>query len=396
MATSSDVHGEDDDLALNDYANDDDPSQGSMHDASPSDSKLGSQSLPMQKRRRVGRACDECRRKKIKCDGKQPCTHCTVYSYGGISPPSPLLSPPSLPCLLSKPHVANHLLDCTYDQPSNRRRNPAPQYVEALEARMHKAEALLRSVLPDINLDDPQLDMHATEQRLIAAHRDKQSAGSASKPLAGSNSGSGSGSGSGATAPAETGQEGGEESLLETMVDNSGCLDRDDQGHWDYHGHTSGIIFARRLRKQLGADIPITRPRGMSQILESPKSVTGSPQDAAFTPTHDLPSRDVARRLCHNAIDDACSLMRFVHEPSFFAALDRVYDIPPEQYTNEENSFIPLLYIVMAVGCLFSDDGAGTLDFAGYEGAIGQGYVKACQKPGGKHNQTRNYRICNN
>ena len=38
--------------------------------------------VPMQKRRRVTRACDECRRKKIKCDGKQPCTHCTVYSYG--------------------------------------------------------------------------------------------------------------------------------------------------------------------------------------------------------------------------------------------------------------------------------------------------------------------------
>jgi hypothetical protein len=39
-------------------------------------------SVPLQKRRRVTRACDECRRKKIKCDGKQPCTHCTVYSYG--------------------------------------------------------------------------------------------------------------------------------------------------------------------------------------------------------------------------------------------------------------------------------------------------------------------------
>lgn len=40
--------------------------------------------IAMQKRRRVTRACDECRRKKIKCDGKQPCTHCTVYSYGKI------------------------------------------------------------------------------------------------------------------------------------------------------------------------------------------------------------------------------------------------------------------------------------------------------------------------
>lgn len=369
MATTG-VHSEDDDPALNDYLNDDDPSQGSMHEGSPSDSKLGSQSLPMQKRRRVGRACDECRRKKIKCDGKQPCTHCTVYSYGGIFP-STLPFPATY-----RYHtwLTFHSLDCTYDQPSNRRRNPAPQYVEALEARMHKAEALLRSVIPDINLDDPQLDMHATEQRLKNAQKEKQtpSAPLPKPPVA-------------STAPPETGQEGGEESLLETMVDNSGCLDRDDQGHWDYHGHTSGIIFARRLRKQLGADIPIARPRGMSQILESPKSVTGSPQDAAFTPTNDLPDREVARRLCHNAIDHACSLMRFVHEPSFFANLDRIYETPPEQYTNEENSFIPLLYIVMAVGCLFSDDGAGTLDFAGYEGAIGQGYVVSLRPTGEKH-----------
>ena len=47
-----------------------------------SSSQLPKIPLPMQKRRRVTRACDECRRKKIKCDGKQPCTHCTVYSYG--------------------------------------------------------------------------------------------------------------------------------------------------------------------------------------------------------------------------------------------------------------------------------------------------------------------------
>ena len=40
--------------------------------------------MPVQKRRRVTRACDECRRKKIKCDGKNPCTHCSVYSYGNL------------------------------------------------------------------------------------------------------------------------------------------------------------------------------------------------------------------------------------------------------------------------------------------------------------------------
>ncbi|KAI9367971.1 fungal-specific transcription factor domain-containing protein [Aspergillus egyptiacus] len=298
--------------------------------------------LPMQKRRRVTRACDECRRKKIKCDGKQPCTHCTVYSY-----------------------------ECTYDQPSNRRRNPAPQYVEALENRLHKAEALLRVVLPDLNLDDPQFDIHATEQLLQAVKREKLQQPPAQPPAP-----------SDTNVPAETAgpDSTADESLLESMVDNTGCLDLDDQGHWDYHGHTSGIIFLRRLRKQLGvpqpgsSEIPLHARPALQHFFESPKSMSESPQESTLLPTHDLPARDVARRLCHNALEDGCALMRFVHEPSFYAMFDRIYDTPPEQFTNEENSFLPLLYIVMSVGCLFSDDGAGTLDVSGYESAIGQGF----------------------
>ena len=61
----------------------DDPTSPSPVQAAAASSSQGSKvPPPLQKRRRVTRACDECRRKKIKCDGKQPCTHCTVYSYG--------------------------------------------------------------------------------------------------------------------------------------------------------------------------------------------------------------------------------------------------------------------------------------------------------------------------
>ena len=60
-----------------------DPEDSGAGEQDPT-SKEG-QSRPVQKRRRVTRACDECRRKKIKCDGKQPCTHCSVYSYGNDS-----------------------------------------------------------------------------------------------------------------------------------------------------------------------------------------------------------------------------------------------------------------------------------------------------------------------
>ena len=57
-------------------------------DNGPAQTPTGSKPSPtVQKRRRVTRACDVCRQKKIKCDGKSPCTHCTVYSYGQSSCP---------------------------------------------------------------------------------------------------------------------------------------------------------------------------------------------------------------------------------------------------------------------------------------------------------------------
>jgi hypothetical protein len=74
-------------------------------------------SQPIQKRRRVTRACDECRRKKIKCDGKQPCTHCSVYSYGayqdGVSRPFFLLFFLPLPTSVVRSRVDLHNLFLT-------------------------------------------------------------------------------------------------------------------------------------------------------------------------------------------------------------------------------------------------------------------------------------------
>ena len=88
------------------------PRQGSIkpesEDASGVQDDLGeAPNMPLQKRRRVTRACDECRRKKIKCDGKQPCTHCSVYSYGNttrssrVPPPEPPSQAPPSSALLT-------------------------------------------------------------------------------------------------------------------------------------------------------------------------------------------------------------------------------------------------------------------------------------------------------
>ncbi|KAF2101209.1 hypothetical protein NA57DRAFT_25191, partial [Rhizodiscina lignyota] len=295
----------------------------------------------MQKRRRVTRACDECRRKKIKCDGKQPCTHCTVYSY-----------------------------ECTYDQPSNRRRNAAPQYIEALEKRLKRMETILNIVLPGVDVEDPNLEA-ALQQNAFQL-----------KPGAITN-GVGATQMGDRTAPHV---EGGGESQLESMVKSTGQLDLDEEGHWDFHGHSSGLSFVRRMREQYPDIItepahasPFSKSRPMSQVFESPKfdsprSNAESPMDGSSpSPPTDLPSKEVAKELVDIAINDAASLLRVVHEPTIWKAFDKIFDKSPENYTNDDNMFLPLLYAILALGSLFSKDGR-EIDAKGYATAIDQGF----------------------
>ncbi|KIY69850.1 hypothetical protein CYLTODRAFT_420291 [Cylindrobasidium torrendii FP15055 ss-10] len=76
------------------------------------------------KKRRVQRACDLCRRKKVKCDGLQigsgrKCSNCAAYS-----------------------------LECTY-QEAAKKRGPPKAYIESLENRINKMDGLLRALMPD-------------------------------------------------------------------------------------------------------------------------------------------------------------------------------------------------------------------------------------------------------
>lgn len=64
----------------NDLNDEDDDDEDEDEDDDDVDS-LQSTSLPKPKRQRVSIACDSCRKKKIKCDGKTPsCSTCTQYN----------------------------------------------------------------------------------------------------------------------------------------------------------------------------------------------------------------------------------------------------------------------------------------------------------------------------
>ncbi|KAJ2783541.1 hypothetical protein GGI15_002546 [Coemansia interrupta] len=70
------------------------------------------------KRQRVSRACDKCRRKKVKCDGKRPiCTHCAAIGDS-----------------------------CTYLD-ATKKRGPPKGYIEVIENRLHKVEELLYGLI---------------------------------------------------------------------------------------------------------------------------------------------------------------------------------------------------------------------------------------------------------
>ncbi|KAI4204149.1 MAG: hypothetical protein LQ350_001340 [Teloschistes chrysophthalmus] len=261
--------------------------------------------------------------------------------------------------------------NCTYDQPSNRRRNPHPHYVEKLEKRLRRAESLLRDVLPDVDLDDASYDAAATPQPQVKQERDISSSGIDAAPAISSTSSSAIG-------------EAEKEALLESMVHEAGSLDLDDQGHWDFYGQSSGMVFLRRMREQFGdllgkpedSGTPFTKSSNVSSRLNSPTSGNGSPLDPNSTNTRDLPARACARKLCSCALDDAAALLRFVHQPTFYMMFDRAYDTPQKQLTSADHKFLPLFYSVIALGCLFAKAEQSMLQSYGYESAAEQGKKK--------------------
>ncbi|KAI9717736.1 MAG: hypothetical protein M1812_004465 [Candelaria pacifica] len=130
---------------------------------------LGIEESNEAKRRRIARACDMCRKKKIKCDGKMPaCTHCINYKT-----------------------------ECIFTQVEKKRNPPkGAKYIEGLENRLGRMESLLKLSGLISEEDGGKTDLGTLEKRLAdKSQRDgvpssQASNGSASVPqpsISGSN-----------------------------------------------------------------------------------------------------------------------------------------------------------------------------------------------------------------
>ncbi|KAF4120313.1 Fungal trans [Geosmithia morbida] len=266
--------------------------------------------------------------------------------------------------------------ECTYDKPSNRRRNPAPQYIEALEGRLQRAENLLRKFVPDVDLADPNLDP-AIQQEFH--NREQARARAGGRPLP---------PGQHLQTPQQhhpPPSRASQDAQLVSMIDSTGQLDLDDKGGWDFQGRSSGSVFLRRMKEHFRGKLgPSTRLNFLSRPEKQPSGLTNldpptpagaSPFSSTSTSYTELPSREVARNLCYYSLSCATCLERVVHVPSFYDKLDKIYDRPIESLNQEESHFMALVYSVLALGCMYNSlDDANTSKMA-YRDSIDEGVL---------------------
>lgn len=269
------------------------------------------------KRRRVTRACDECRKKKVKCDGQQPCIHCTVYSYE---------------CTYNQPTKRSNLSVSTQSlQSAGQQRGQGPSTGGGsplstpatatsttagpakaaygkdprLQSQLLKYKQLFHDILPNLpdidSLDVPTftqiyrnfsanpqyspsiLNDTVTEYNLIA----------------------------GDTTPRST---------MITSPDGSMGSNASGVANTDVVESIDGSI-----QSQMGREIKII-----------------------------LPPKPIALQFLKNVWEHCCVLLRFYHRPSFIKQFDELYETDPQNYTHDQMQFLPLCYSTMAVGALFS------------------------------------------
>ncbi len=282
----------------------------------------------LPKRRKVVRACDRCRKLKIRCSGDIPCIHCTVYSY-----------------------------ECTYNHPTRTRRknngngsrsgsevgggtssptitalaSSNPELLAKLSDRLKLYDDILHRLLPDVKLTDLNDNPKPINPMKLMAALNKLRNENLSDSIAGSK----------LITEAY-------ESLPEIPVPYIPTVK----------------LPGGRPGKSPSPDLSSAEDKA-GENAAGPRSVALTPTQSSSRGNSDdnlslgkeikiiLPSREVALTLISKTWGSACVLFRFYHRPAFIEDLNELYDLDPSQYTNKQQRFLPLVYSVLACGALF-------------------------------------------
>lgn len=222
-------------------------------------------------------------------------------------------------------------LDCTFDKPSYRRRNPPPQERHALEQKLQRAESLLRMLMPAADLDSI-----LREERTTAGENSRIAVDSR---------------------PETEGEQ------FMTLVEGIRQVGLDDNGEWDFRGLSSDAAYLSRIIKDL-PELLSYDPR-TPFLPQAPRPYIALPLGfpACDTPGlradpcyYELPSRELAHTLCEYSFNCATCLLRTIHIPSFYRMFDSLYNLPLQPQSCEQRRFRGLLYAVLALGSMYDVD----------------------------------------
>ena len=150
------------------------------------------------------------------------------------------------------------------------------------------------------------------------------------------------------------------QALLETMVEATGQLSIDERGNCDYYANIAGLALIRRIRERCDALLEGSEKGQTSRPPESFKPLTSpvrSPIVSEETRQRDyLPPRYLAEQYVLAAFNFALPLVRFIHEPSFYARFDRFYAERTEMSSAaslDDIRFEALLNELFALGVMF-------------------------------------------
>ncbi|TIA48712.1 hypothetical protein D6C79_03960 [Aureobasidium pullulans] len=269
------------------------------------------------KRRRIARACDMCRKKKIKCDGKMPkCSHCQNYKT-----------------------------ECIFTQVEKKRQPPkGAKYIEGLENRLARMEGLLKMSGLLGEDDGGKTDLGTLEKRLA----DRQAAGSSfASPISPHVAGDGSTSAhptppTGLTSPQSGGplQDGqaqsSEDKAAEGLADQMCSLVTNNAGETRYIGSSSGFsIFSPKGIQWVNEKTGDSSFRDMiSQAATDDRAwAVWKPEifDDIFSRKiyKPLPPKPEALALLRDFFENFNCVFPLFHEPTFMHLVDKHYSLDP-------------------------------------------------------------------
>ncbi|KAI5273901.1 hypothetical protein E4T47_02810 [Aureobasidium subglaciale] len=269
------------------------------------------------KRRRIARACDMCRKKKIKCDGKMPkCSHCQNYKT-----------------------------ECIFTQVEKKRQPPkGAKYIEGLENRLSRMEGLLKMSGLLGEDDGGKTDLGTLEKRLADRHAADSSFAS---PISPHVAGDGSTSAhptppTGLTspqsgAPLQDGQaQSSEDKDAEGLADQMCSLVTNNAGETRYIGSSSGFsIFSPKGIQWVNEKTGDSSFRDMiSQAATDDRAwATWKPEifDDIFTRKiyKPLPPKPEALALLRDFFENFNCVFPLFHEPTFMHLVDKHYSLDP-------------------------------------------------------------------